>query len=119
LLQNSKTTFTCDNGTEFKGEVQDLCDSLNIPTIRGRAYHPETQGSVEIANRTFKSRLYAEIMESGVRNWASRLSEIAETINTTRPSCLRAHVTPFEVWFGRPPMVQGEQFVVEEDCQDE
>jgi len=81
-------------------------DTKRIPIIRGRAYHPRTQGSVEVANRTFKVRLYDEISESGDRNWAPRLDEIAEVINTTRPSCLPTHITPYEVWFGRTPRFQ-------------
>jgi hypothetical protein len=76
-----------------------------VPIIRGRSYHPQTQGSVEVANHTFKDRLYAEISESGNREWVAHLPEIAEVINTTRPSCLPAHVTPFEVWYGRKPRV--------------
>ena len=36
----------CDNGTEFKGEVQELCDKEGIVMIRGRSYHPQTQGKV-------------------------------------------------------------------------
>jgi hypothetical protein len=61
---------------------------------------------VESANKTFKSRLYAQITESGDRNWVAKLPEIAKVINTTRPSGLPLHVTPFEVWYGRPPTQQ-------------
>jgi IS30 family transposase len=55
-LQNTRY---CDNGTEFKGAFQKLADSMIIPIIRGRSYHPQTQGSVEKANQVFKDRLQA------------------------------------------------------------
>jgi len=48
--------FYCDNGSEFKGDVDDLLARRNPPikTIRGRAYHPQTQGSIEKANDIFR-----------------------------------------------------------------
>jgi hypothetical protein len=76
---------------------------MAIPIIRGRSYHPQTQGSVEKANGTFKDRLYSIWGEEGIKNWVSHLPEIALVINTTRPSTLPAYVTPYEVWFGRKP----------------
>jgi hypothetical protein len=91
----------CDNGLEFKGALQVLMDSLFIPIIRGRSYHPQTQGSVELLNGTFKDRLASTILDIGKKDWVSALPGIIETINTTRPSGLPSHVTPFEVWFGR------------------
>jgi hypothetical protein len=79
-------------------------DSLSIPIIRGRPYHPQTQGSVESSNGTFKDRLASTIMEIGKKDWINALPSIAETINTTRPSGLPSHITPYEVWFGRKPI---------------
>ena len=57
-----------------------------------------------MANHTFKNRLAAIQGESGERNWVELLPKLALLINTTRPSVLPAHVTPFEVWFRRPPI---------------
>jgi hypothetical protein len=47
------------------------------------------------------------ILEIGKKDWVSVLPGIAETINTTRPSCLPSHVTPYEVWFRRKPIWLG------------
>jgi hypothetical protein len=82
-------------------------DSLFIPIIRGRSYHPQTQGSVESSNGTFKDRLASTILEIGKKDWIDALPSIAETINTTRPSGLPSHITPYEVWFGRKPIWLG------------
>ncbi len=38
----------CDNGGEFKKMVQRLAEMLNVKIIRGRPYHPQTQGKVSV-----------------------------------------------------------------------
>jgi hypothetical protein len=93
----------CDNGPEFKASVAKLAQQLGIHMIRGRPYHPQTQGSVEVANKTFKRRLRALQLAKGTSNWVELLPELARTINTTTSSALPRRKTPFEVWFGRKP----------------
>jgi hypothetical protein len=93
----------CNNGTEFKGELLDLLQSHGIPVINGRAYHLQTQGSVEKANDIFKQRLGACQAEYNTKEFIRFLPEIARVVNTTRPSCLPALITPFQVFFGRKP----------------
>jgi hypothetical protein len=48
--------FYCNNRSEFKGNVDDLlvCQNPPVETIRGRAYYPQTQGSIKKANNIFK-----------------------------------------------------------------
>jgi transposase InsO family protein len=87
----------CDNGLEFKGAVQTLIDSLSIPIIRGRSYHPQTQALVELLNGTFKDRLASTILEIRKKDWVDALPGITETINTTRPSGLPSHITLYKV----------------------
>ena len=86
-----------DNGSEFKGALQILIDSLDIPIIKGRSYYPQTQGSVESSNGTFKDRLASIILEIGKKDWINALLSIIKTINTTRPFSLSSHVTPYKV----------------------
>ena len=66
----------------------DLLQSHGIPIINRRAYHPQTQGSVEKANDIFKQRLIACQAEYNTKEWMRFLPEIARVVNTTRPSCL-------------------------------
>ena len=47
------------------------------------------------------------ILEIRKKDWVSFLPGIAETINTTRPSGLPSHITPYEVWFRRKPIWLG------------
>ena len=51
--------LACDNSTKFKGAVIDLCKARGAKIVNGRAYHPESQGSIKVANKTFKARLKA------------------------------------------------------------
>ena len=90
-----------DNGGEFKGSVLELCKTRNIQPITGRAYYPQTQGSIEQANKTFKNRLRALQMELGIKGWVELLPRIARIINTSTNRALPQGVIPNEVWFGR------------------
>jgi hypothetical protein len=110
----------CDNGTEFKGGVAQICKELGIRMIRGRAYHPQTQGTVERANRTFKRRLSALQAQKGRSNWVALLAELALVINTTTTRALPRHKTPFDVWFGRKPrwITAGPMADVDDEDQD-
>jgi transposase InsO family protein len=96
--------FYSDNGGEFEGDVDDFAQNLIpvIPVIHGRPYHPQSQGTVEISNKTFKLRLAALRQEKSLpREWVSLLPELQDVTNTTSNRQLPGHMTPFEVWFGR------------------
>jgi hypothetical protein len=95
--------LACDNGGEFKGEVIEVCKQRGIKIIRGRAYHPQSQGSIEVANRIFKKRLRAARADTGIQSWMQLLPLIAWVINTTATGALPKGNTPYEVWFGRKP----------------
>ena len=69
--------------------------------IRGRAYHPQSQGSIEVANRTLKTRLTQYAASLQRKDWAALLSRVAHRINTTTSESLPWHTTPFDIWFGR------------------
>ena len=90
-----------DNGGEFKGAVLLLCKDRNINTITGRAYYPQSQGSIEQANKTFKSKLRAIQIETRIKKQAYLLSKITKIINSSISFVLPQGVTLNEVWFGR------------------
>jgi hypothetical protein len=66
-LNGSPRAIYCDNGTEFQGGFDDLYNNRYpvIPCIRGHAYYPKTQGSIEAANKAFKRKLRALRRERG------------------------------------------------------
>jgi hypothetical protein len=104
-LNGSPSAVYCDNGTEFQGDFDDLVENRNppIPVISGRAYHPQSQGSIEVHNREFKRHLAALRIERDMLSWLQLLPELQEVTNTTGSHMLPNHITPFEVWFGRKP----------------
>jgi hypothetical protein len=51
--------LACDNEGEFKERVNEVCKKREIKVVRGQARHPQSQGSIEVANRIFKKRLRA------------------------------------------------------------
>jgi hypothetical protein len=71
----------------------------------GCLYHPQTQGSVENANRTFKQRLTALQLETrrSALQWISLLPQLAILINTRPNYALPRGKTPYDVWFARRP----------------
>src|SRR5436190_3356384 len=107
------------------GAIKLLCAKLNIRIIRGRPYHPQSQGSIEVANRIFKKRLRAAQLGYGHKDWVSLLPEIAFVINTTTSRALPRGKTPFDIWFGRPRRwlhqmsLQGGEEEEEEEEEDE
>jgi IS30 family transposase len=58
--------LACDNGREFKGKVIKVYKQRGIKIIRGRAYYPQSQGSIEVTNRIFKKRLRAARADTGI-----------------------------------------------------
>lgn len=110
----------CDNGTEFRGAVKAICTQNNVRMVRGRAYHPQSQGSIEIANRTFKNRLRSFMTSTGRKDWHRLLNIVAFRINTTQSAALPNRKTPYDVWFGRTrrwvyePQLDNDETEVEE-----
>jgi hypothetical protein len=65
---SSPSTVYYDNSTEFQGDFNNLVKNHSPPirVIKGRAYHPKSQGIVEVHNREFKRHLTALQIERGV-----------------------------------------------------
>ena len=72
-----------DQGMEFDGAVSCLCKQLQIKVIKGRPYHPQSQGKVERAHSTFKKKLRHDFLstnKAGV-NWPEGLPHYAQALN--------------------------------------
>ena len=89
-----------DNGkgfdNQFFEELAQSCPGMQL--IKGRLRHPQSQGSVEAANKVVERKLAAEFEETGSRDWPSMLAGIAWAMNTVP--------TPYEVVFGTKPREQ-------------
>ena len=62
-----------DNGSEFKGVFLELIKSFGVRVINGRSQTPRTQGLVEQANRTVKTRINAWKRTHGSSHWSESL----------------------------------------------
>ena len=104
-LNSSLCTIYYDNRTKFQGDFDDLVKNRNpfIPVIRGRAYYPQSQGSIKVYNREFKRYLAALRIERSMLSWLQLLPELQEVTNTTGSYILPNHIILFEVWFGCKP----------------
>lgn len=83
-----------------------LCVGRNVRIVNGRAYHPQTQGAIEQANKVCKVRLRAaQAAATGEFDpcvWMVYLPRVARVVNTIRPLSLPRGLTPYEAWYGRP-----------------
>ncbi|CAF4123570.1 unnamed protein product, partial [Rotaria magnacalcarata] len=89
-----------DQGTEFQGVFDDLCNRRNIRHIRSRPYHPESQGKVERINRSWKNKMFYDLIINENTNCVNNLTLYSETYNQSKHRGL-GYLTPFYVYFGR------------------
>ena len=83
-----------DNGGEFS-MITNLCEQLRVKHNQSAPYHPQTNGAVERANQTLKSRIYAS---NNAETWDDALDEIIHSINCSEN--VVTGFTPFEIETG-------------------
>jgi hypothetical protein len=100
-------TLRTDNGTEFKGEVQEWLQELGISRQRSAPYTPQQNGKVERWHRTMAEGIRALLLHSGLPAslWAEALRHVVWVKNRTAHSAQKGCKTPYEVWTGRKPDV--------------
>ena len=72
-----------DNGREFMGKFDELLKKLNITHIRGRPYHPESQGSIECFNKYFKSQLDKNLLNIVITQTTTLNLELSKSLTFT------------------------------------
>lgn len=88
-----------DQGTEYKGVFDEICNLLNINRRCSTAYHPQTIGALERNHRCLNE--YLRIFTNDAHNnWDDWMSFYAFAYNTT-PN-IEHNYTPFELVFGKP-----------------
>jgi hypothetical protein len=99
-----------DNGKEFLGYcIQMLKEEFHtIKVVKGRAYHPESQGSVERGNATFKEALdkwleEEDKKEAGAKrkSWSEVGIYIVNAQINSRPSRSKDKKSPYEIYYGK------------------
>lgn len=89
-----------DQGTEYKGVFDSVCNLLRIDHTCATAYHPQTLGALERNHRCLNE--YLRIFANEARdNWDDWLSYYSYCYNTT-PNSTHGF-SPFEIVFGKGP----------------
>jgi transposase InsO family protein len=85
------------NSEEFAGALK----RHGIKHVAGQAYHPQTQGLVERANRTIKGYLTSYADAHGkLKSWPDYLDQVLAVINTSFHRTLKTGRDPYSVLTG-------------------
>ena len=97
--------FQSDNGNEFLGECIKLIKRFfpYIHIVKGRAYHPESQGKIERGHATFKESLQKWMEEYG-DNWVIGASIVNHSINKRSQFNRGEKFSPYNFYYGKAPL---------------
>ena len=94
-----------DNGPSYlSSELGEWLENKGIKHIRGRAYHPMTQGKIERYHRSMKNRILLENYYLPGQLEQS-ISEFVEHYNNRRYHERLDNLTPADVYSGRAPAI--------------
>lgn len=92
----------CDNGGEFMGRVNELCDEWGMPRpVNSAPYRPQTNGLIERSGGTLQRALDKWMQQERTNEWVDGLSRITYQVNCTVSRATRR--TPHELVFGWRP----------------
>ncbi|KAJ8381272.1 hypothetical protein SKAU_G00020500 [Synaphobranchus kaupii] len=95
-----------DNGTHFTGKVmKEAMKTLGIKQKFSMPYHPQSTRMVERMNQTIKTKLTAEIKETG-KGWHGLLPAVLWKIRASPNKVTQ--LTPFELMTGRAMTLRGD-----------
>jgi hypothetical protein len=101
--------FHCDNGKEFVNQCMDeAMRMLNARTSHGKPRHPQTQGLIERANGTLKTKILKKSIDGGyttpgqVFDWAKYI--LKDMTDNENDVCVKIYrkFTPFTCMHGVP-----------------
>ena len=96
-----------DNGKEFEGEFDALCQRLLLDHRTTSRYHPQSNGLTERLVRTIKEGVTKYGTEADRRNWDEWLPYLAMGYRMSPQAALGGY-SPYFLLHGRHPMLTGE-----------
>ncbi|XP_055358758.1 uncharacterized protein LOC129603085 isoform X1 [Betta splendens] len=95
--------ISSDNGSHFANQaIEEVGKFLNIDIRKHCSYHPQSGGAVERENGTLKNKLAKCCSETGLK-WTQALPIVLSYMRMRRR--MRTNLSPYEILFGRPPMM--------------
>src|SRR5258708_17467483 len=64
--------LTCDNGSEFKGAVENLMYKYKVPVVRISPYNSQANGKIERTQRTYLEAIW-KVLQGETNQWPSKL----------------------------------------------
>lgn len=96
-----KPRLLSDNGSSYiAGDLADYLEDKGMSHVRGRPYHPQTQGKIERWHQTLKNRILLEnyFLPGDLKN---QIDGFVEHYNNDRYHESLNNVTPADAYFGR------------------
>ncbi len=101
LAKKHRPKLLSDNGPCYiSSELQDWLQTYDLSHIRGKPYHPMTQGKIERWHRSLKNRILLEHYYLP-GELEQRIAEFVTHYNTRRYHESLNNLTPEDIWLGR------------------
>lgn len=103
--ETSMPRLLSDNGSSYVAEeLADFLKVRNMAHVRGRPYHPQTQGKIERWHQTLKNRILLDnyYLPSHLEH---QIGEFIRYYNHERYHESLNNLTPADVYFGRGPEI--------------
>lgn len=106
----------CDNGGEFKLDMETYCKAHEITIRRNRAYSPEANGIAERVNREIRKLLRDIHVENQNTNWIDNLQRVEDLHNETYTSAIDN--IPNRIWTASKEPIAARQIPIYNETGD-